>query len=64
MNEDEERNTPLPPERMAPMSGIIEPARSSMPTWVKVTLIIVVGVPLGLVALAGLVLGACLLGAR
>jgi hypothetical protein len=64
MNEGEDSNKPLPPERMAPMSGIVEPASAPMPTWLKVTLIIVVGVPLGLVALAGLVLGACLLGAR
>jgi hypothetical protein len=41
-----------------------EPPQESIPAWLKVTLIIVIGIPLGLVVLAGLVLGVCLLGAR
>lgn len=67
MIDNEDQNAAIPPERAPPSSAASRPDRpvaAPMPTWAKVMLIIVVGIPLGLVALVGLVLGACLLGAR
>lgn len=51
-------------QKMAAARNAVDPTPPAMATWAKVTLIIVLGIPLGLVALAGLVLGVCMLGAR
>ncbi|MEO8670882.1 MAG: hypothetical protein ABI411_06180 [Tahibacter sp.] len=40
------------------------PPNPGLPTWCKVILILLVGIPVGLIALGGLVLGVCLLGTR
>jgi uncharacterized protein involved in exopolysaccharide biosynthesis len=51
-------------QRMAAARDTVDPAKPAMATWAKVTLIIVLGIPLGLIALVGLVLGVCFLGTR
>lgn len=45
-------------------TGQDAPPQKSLPVWAKILLIVVLGIPIGILGLAGLVLGVCILGGR
>jgi hypothetical protein len=64
---DEKRFPEVPPASPAPTSRVASASIKRSPTMstpLKVLLILLVGIPLGLVGLGVLVLGVCLLGSR